>query len=340
MDPSTGAARREFAWRAVIAIVLVALGALIWYAARVFLITFAGILLAVFLSFLGDRLSDLTGIGRGKAFAVVAVGISLLLSMAGWIAFPHIADQMDQLIRSIPSAFQSVRKYLEGREWGQALLRYLPTALASANIAGKITAALKTAIVDLTGLLIVAVIALYMGASPDLYERGLLALFPRERRARARDVFLEVAYTLRWWEIGQLVPMCVLGIATGIGLWLLDVHLAFTLALFTAFMIFIPFIGSVIALIVTSLVALMQSPELAFYVVLLFIGIHTAEGYLLTPLVQRRAVYLPPALTIISQVLMSVLFGFIGLALATPITAASLVLVKMLYLHERPEHHK
>ncbi len=71
-----------------------------------------------------------------------------------------------------------------------------------------------------------------------------------------------------------------------------------------------------------------------------YLGVHTAEGYLLTPLVQRRAVYMPPALTILAQVMMGLLLGFLGLALATPLTAATLVLVKMLYLHQRPEHHE
>ena len=82
-----------------------------------------------------------------------------------------------------------------------------------------------------------------------------------------------------------------------------------------------------------------QGSSLVLYVTLLFIGIHLAEGYFLTPLVQRRAVYLPPALTIFSQVLLGLLVGFIGLALATPLAAAALVAVKVLYLHEAPRHH-
>jgi predicted PurR-regulated permease PerM len=133
--------------------------------------------------------------------------------------------------------------------------------------------------------------------------------------------------------------MGVLGIASMIGLYLLRVPLAFTLGLFTGFMIFIPYIGSLIALAVTLAVAATQGGMTVLYVTLLFLGIHVAEGYLLTPLVQRRAVHLPPGLTIISQVLMGLLLGFLGLALATPLTAAGLVLVKMLYLHERPERH-
>jgi predicted PurR-regulated permease PerM len=133
--------------------------------------------------------------------------------------------------------------------------------------------------------------------------------------------------------------MCALGVATGIGLYLIGVPLAFTLALFTAFMIFIPYIGSIIAFIVTMLVTLTHGTSDVIYVGLLYIGIHCTEGYLLTPLVQRRAVYLPSALIIFSQIIMGWLLGFIGFALATPLTAATLVAVKMLYLHERPEHH-
>jgi predicted PurR-regulated permease PerM len=104
-------------------------------------------------------------------------------------------------------------------------------------------------------------------------------------------------------------------------------------------MIFIPYIGSIIAFGVTVLVTLVQGMTTVWYVTLLFVGVHIAEGYLLTPFVQRRAVYIPPALTIVSQVLMGTLLGFLGLALATPVAAVSLVLVKMLYLHEKPRHH-
>jgi predicted PurR-regulated permease PerM len=261
------------------------------------------------------------------------------LCVAAWEAIPRIGDQVNQLIQSLPQAFERLRRYLQGREWGQAVLAHLPTMLGSANIVSSFTSALSKAFDGAAGLVVIAVTGLYLGANPRLYQRGLLKLFPDEHQARARDIFNEVAYTLRWWVLGQLIPMGVLGVATVIGLWLLHIPLAFTLGLFTAFMIFIPYIGSLIALAVTLLVALIQGPMSVLYVFIFFIGVHVAEGYLLTPLVQKRAVYLPPALTILTQVLMGLLLGFIGLALATPLTAAALVLVKMLYLHERPEHH-
>ena len=59
---------------------------------------------------------------------------------------------------------------------------------------------------------------------------------------------------------------------------------------------------------------------------------HVVEGYVLVPLVQRRAVHLPPALTLSAQVILGCLAGFIGLLFATPLVAAGLVLVRMIYV--------
>lgn len=285
------------------------------------------------------RVSAATGASRGWAFAIVAISVSLLLALAGWEVVPRVADQVSQLIHSIPQSMERLQHYLEGREWGQTVLGYIPNILASTNLTQKLSTLLRESLDGLAGLVVIAVVGLYLGANPAIYEQGLLKLFSADHRDHARNVLDEVAYTLRWWLIGQLIPMAVLGVATGIGLLLLHVHPAFTLALFTAFMIFIPYIGSVIALVVACLVTLMQGSTVVLYVALLYVGVHSAEGYLLTPMVQRRMLYIPPGLIILSQFLMGVLLGFPGLALATPLTASALVLVKMLWLHESPQHH-
>lgn len=338
-DTSTLTSRRqEFAWRALIAVALIAAAALVWYTASVFLLAFGGVLLAIFLEFLAGKLCEVTPLSRGWAFAVVVVGIAGLLGVAWWYAIPHIQNQVDQLIRGLPGALGRLRVYLDQREWGRMVIAQLPGMLAGSNIPGEIVSVMVRLFDGLAAVVVIAVVALYVGAVPALYERGLTSLF-RDHRERALDVFGEIGYALRWWLLGQLVPMVFLGVATGIGLWLLGLHLAFTLGLFTAFMVFVPYIGSLIALVVAVLVALVQQPALTLWVVILFLGVHLAEGYLITPMVQRRAVYVPPALTILAQVLMGLLLGFLGLALATPLTAATLVAVKMLYLHQRPEHH-
>jgi predicted PurR-regulated permease PerM len=309
MPITLAAQSRDLARRAIIVIALLALAAAVWYTASVFLLAFGGILLAVFLRFLGDQLADLIQIPRGWAFAIVVAGIALLLALACWTSVPHISAQVNQLIKILPLGIE------------------------------RLTALLHAVGDGVAGLVLIAALGIYLGAVPSVYRNGLLKLFPEHSRARAGEVLSEIAYTLRWWVIGQLIPMGVLGLATGLGLHFLHVQLAFTLALFTAFMIFIPYIGSVIAFIVTLLVTLIHGTSDVWYVVILYLGIHSTEGYFLTPMVQRRAIYLPPALAIVAQVLMGWLLGFIGLALATPLTAATVVAVKMLCLDERPAHH-
>jgi predicted PurR-regulated permease PerM len=123
-----------------------------------------------------------------------------------------------------------------------------------------------------------------------------------------------------------------------IGLWILGVPLAFTLGLFTGVMIFIPYLGALLSEIPAVLVGLSVSPLTALWVLILYLGVHALEGYVLTPLVQRRAVRLLPIATILAQFLMWILTGLLGVAIATPLAAGGWVVVKRLYLHEKIRH--
>jgi predicted PurR-regulated permease PerM len=183
------------------------------------------------------------------------------------------------------------------------------------------------------------VVGLYGALNARGYSKGLLALIPERKQKNVLQVSQQVIYTLRWWLIGQLVPMAVLGLATMIGLWAMGVPLAFALGLLTGLMIFIPYVGSWIAFIPTVLVSLTKGPDTAIYVTVLYVVIHGVEGYVLTPLVQRRAVLLPPVVTVLSQLFMWNVSGLLGVALAAPIAATALVLIKMLYLEEDLQPH-
>src|SRR5690348_8640137 len=113
-----GSRSREFGRRAAILALFLAVAALLWYVADVLLLAFAGVLLEVFLDFLAGKLSEAARIRRGWAFAIVAVGISVLLGVAAWIAMPRVADQVSQLIRTLPQSMATLQAYLAGREWG------------------------------------------------------------------------------------------------------------------------------------------------------------------------------------------------------------------------------
>jgi len=134
--------------------------------------------------------------------------------------------------------------------------------------------------------------------------------------------------------VGQLISMTAVGLSSYLGLRLLGVPLALTLAVVAFLLTFIPFIGPLLSGIPVVLVAFSQSPTLALYALLLYTAIQLFEGYVLTPNVQRRSVSLPPALTIAAQVLLGVLVGALGVTLATPLAAAGMVVVNRLYVEE------
>lgn len=121
---------------------------------------------------------------------------------------------------------------------------------------------------------------------------------------------------------------------TALGLWLIGVPLPVALGFLAGIMTFVPYIGSIASAVPSLLIAASINLHLAVYVVALYLGVHLIEGYILVPLVQRRVVHLPPALTLSAQVILGVLAGILGLLLATPLVAAALVVVRMVYVED------
>src|SRR5579875_2037914 len=153
-------------------------------------------------------------------------------------------------------------------------------------------------------------------------------------RRRAARILHRAADAVWYWLLGRLLAMTLLGAMATAGLWLLGVPLPFALGFLVGLMSFVPYLGSVASALPCVLIAAAAGLALALYVILLFILIHMVEGYLLVPLVQRRLVHLPPALTLSAQLVLGAIAGIPGLVLATPLVAAALVLVRMIYVED------
>jgi predicted PurR-regulated permease PerM len=184
----------------------------------------------------------------------------------------------------------------------------------------------------LGGLLIIIFLAIYIGADPELYHRGLIALFPRRARQRAGEVFSAMATALRRWLVTQLIAMVAIGSVTTIVLLVLGVKAAFALGILAGLFEFIPTVGPILSALPAIAMAFLDSPQKALYVAIAFWGIQFAENHLLIPLLMKGGVDAPPVLTILSQALMALLFGFLGLMCAVPLLAAMMVAVRMLYV--------
>jgi predicted PurR-regulated permease PerM len=170
------------------------------------------------------------------------------------------------------------------------------------------------------------------GADPELYHRGLMHLFPPRSRRRAGEVLSAMATVLRRWLVTQLIAMAAIGAVTTVVLLVMRVRAAFALGILAGLFEFIPTIGPILSAVPAVAMGFLDSPEKALYVAVAFWGIQFAENHLLIPLLMKGGVDVPPVLTILSQALMALLFGFLGLMCAVPLLAAALVAVKMLYV--------
>lgn len=312
--------------------------AILWYASSFVLLIFSSILVAVLLHDASSALHRRFRLSRGVALGLVLLLALCVLALAGWLIAPQVAAQFRQLSADLPAAVQRLRDYMQSHPSLQELVNSLPPPEQIFQNASSIAARAGTVFSGLLGVLgntaIILFVAIYLAAQPGVYSNGIVKLAPPERRPRTRAVLDELGKTLRLWLRGKLLSMTVVGIATGLGLYLLGVPLALGLGILAGLLDFIPYIGPILAAIPALLMAFTQDPMLALYVVLLFAGLQVLEGYLLLPLIDRRMVSLPPGLTIAMQVLMGLTFGLTGVALATPLVAVAAVLIAMLYVED------
>lgn len=325
-------------------LVAVAIGAtltvvLVWRVADVLLLIVAGLLLAVFLRGIARVLSSHTPLSRTAAFAITSLAF-VLIGVAGFIFYiPLAADGIDTLASTLPQTLHNLSGRLGSHEWARRLFARLPQtdawSIFTSGALSRLAGIFSTALGALVGCLIIFVTGLYLGAEPNVYINGTVRLFPPPRRRRVREVFAALEYALDWWLLGRIASMAVVGILTWLGLMLLQVPFALTLAILAALLSFVPNVGPILSAIPAVLVGLAQSPTTALWVIGLYVVVQTIESYLITPLIQREAVLLPPALVLTMQLIFGLLFGFLGLLVATPLTVILVVLVKMLYLEDR-----
>lgn len=324
--------------RALAYMTLVGLAVLfLWLTLRVDLVIFAGVLFGICLRRAAEALSRLVRLPVGWSLLAVVLLILAFFAGTGWFFAQGIAGQIDQLAQQLPAAAEKVASMVSHSGPGKTLMQHLDTSNLQTSPTGLLQSFFGVAanIVEVVGgIVIVIVLALYFAAEAERYAGGLVLLVPPARRARATEILHEAASAMWYWMLGRLFSMTALGVMTAIGLWLLGAPLPIALGFLAGIMIFVPYIGSVVAAIPGVLIAASANLTLAIYVIGLYIAVHVIEGYILVPLVQRRVVRLPPGLTLSAQVILGVLGGFLGLLFATPLAAATVVILRMLYIED------
>jgi len=312
-------------------IAVLALAAVLWYAQTAVLLTFAGILLAIVLYGASRWLTEVTGLPRLLMLAVVAIGVLGALVLAILTAGPTLATQIALLAQSIAAGATMLTGELASFVERTAFLEKIDLVQLLGNFMSQwgIATGATTVALSVFGLfsagLIVLFFGVYLAADPHTYVNLVARLAPEEKRQTLIDLLYETGNLLRRWLIGQSITMAAIGGFTFVGLLILGVPIAFVLALFAGLACFLPYLGPIIGAIPIILVAGGESFNLALWALGLYCCVQFLESYLLTPLIQARAVSMPPAAVILNQLVFGAVFGLLGLALATPLAAAATV---------------
>jgi predicted PurR-regulated permease PerM len=312
-----------------------------WILQSVLLLIFAAVLVACVLRGAANWLHARTGLREGFCLLIVTILIVSLLGFGLWMQGPRVGEQVATVADTVN---QQARHLWDVWQDTPLVQRLVPRLQEQGNaIFGRLTSlipSLASSVIGTGGdLVVVLATAIFLAISPRTYVRGILRLLPPSWRARGHYVMNELASTLQLWFVGQFIDMIVVAVLTGTGLFFLGVPLSLTLALIAGLFNFVPYIGAICGAVPAIAVAVAQSPHIALYVAILFAVVQTLEGNIIAPLIQRRTVDLPPALTILSQTVLGSLFGVMGLILATPLTAASMTAVRMIYVESVLERH-
>jgi predicted PurR-regulated permease PerM len=356
--------RNDLAWAiAVGGIGTVAFAALMvatWYFASTLFLIFAGMLLGVALNAMTQLLGRFTGLPHSLRLAAICLLLAALLSGVIFLGGSTIAQQATVLSNTIKSQVVNVKAFLE--KYGvdtsyldignltapparpadtpaapstapaaPATQHNLPSAGAIASSGGAILSQTWKIVLGTVGAVgnffIVLFLGLCFAAQPGVYRNGLIYMAPTKRRANVAVVVDRIGETLERWLIAQMVTMFAVFLITWIGLAILGIPSSFILGVQAGLLTFIPTVGALIGGLVVVLASLASGWVAALSAFLLFLGIHALESYILTPMLQRQALEIPPATLFAFQILLGVVFGIWGLALALPLMAVVKVVI-------------
>jgi predicted PurR-regulated permease PerM len=339
---------------------------LLWFANALVLTAFLGVLFGLAVASGTDRLQRFR-IPRGVGAAMIVIAFfGLLVGFGAWVA-PTLRAQGTELRHRLPEAVDRLETWINSREGGfvglvvngisspahdstavakpgtQPIPVTVDTVTAAARLRDRIGKQMSgstrflfpfisSTLEVLAGLALIVFMSIYIAADPNMYHAGIMHLFPHGARERAGEVLSAMADILRRWLVTQLIAMASIGAVATVVLLILKVKAAFALGVLAGLFEFIPTVGPIFSALPAIAMGFLDSPEKALYVMVAYFGIQFVENHLLIPLLMKGGMNLPPALTILSQALMVLVFGFLGLMCAVPLLAATMVAVKMLYV--------
>ena len=321
---------------------------LLWMVGKtsaVFLLLFIAVILSLYLGAVTDFLRTRGRVPERLAFFLAVVGTVVALGGLIGLLVPPVVEQTRSLIEVLPDY---ITKWEQGIDkfaarfpamrgvWTPGQHQVLQAVYERvSSTAGDVVPKVFSIVTVLIDIFAVIVMSIYLALQPGVYREWLIALFPPVHRDLVRDVLRDLADTLRSYIVAQLTAMAVLAALTATGLYFLNVPYWLTFGIFTGLVAIIPFFGTLLSTIIPALFVL-SGPgggTRALWVIALGVVVHLIEGNLVAPLVMSKKIELPPVLTIRSVLVIGQLLGPLGLVIAVPTLAATMVIVRRILIN-------
>ncbi|MFK4873736.1 AI-2E family transporter [Novosphingobium sp. ZW T3_23] len=309
-------ARKAFVW-----IGMAALLALTVFLSQSLLVIFGGIVFGALIDGGARVLRKVVPLPRGVCVILVLLLAMLFLLWVGRFAGSQIALQAAELPSTIESQFRHGLSWLRAHGIQPRITDLRGMAQEAVGGIGQVTRVVGGLIGVFTTLFLILVLGIYFALEPRLYRRGVGWMLPIERRDHFEATAAIMGQALRRLLFGRLIGMIVEGLFTWAMLQFYGVPMAALLGLITGLLAFLPNIGAPISGMIMILVGFSGGYEMGLYTIFVYVLIHLIDGYLIVPMIARKTVDLPPALVLAAQLVMGVLFGLLGLALADPLVA-------------------
>jgi len=350
-------ARNDLAWAISVGgagvVLFVALLLFTWYFAATLFLIFAGMLLGVALNAMSNLLGRVVRLPHSLRLTMVCLVVAGMLSGVLFLGGTTIAQQTTALSNTIKSQLVSVKAFLESNGVDTSLFDFgslssssdssspaapsappthsLPSAGTIAASGGAIFSQSLKLILGTASAVGNFFIVLFLGIAfatqPGVYRDGLLFMAPARHRRRAVAIIDRIGETLERWLIAQIITMVAVFLVTWIGLSVIGIQSSFILGIQAGLLAFIPTVGAILGGLIVILASLASGWVAGLSAFILFLGVHALESYVLTPIIQRQALDIPPATLFAFQILLSVVFGIWGLALALPLMAIAKVMI-------------
>jgi predicted PurR-regulated permease PerM len=330
-------------WRNVLAagLALLAVGVglfLAWQTASSLLIIFAGVLFASFLDACARALGPVIPFNRTWRLALVILILAALLIFGLVWGAGKLPEQSRLLVRVMDAQLDVLQQRLLafgvdlfGPEGGRDFSRWFPD---QSKLFGHAQMVVGTASSFLANAVVILFLGILFAFDPALYREGIVLFVKLPYRARVRQVLDEMGLVLRSWLVGQAIRIVLMTICVWLVLYLVGLPGPFLLGAQAGLSNFIPYLGPIVAAFPIALVAMPLGSSVLIWAVGIYTVVQSIEGYVIGPLIQRQAVEIPPAWTLVAIVLFGALFGVMGIALAMPLVAIGRIAVLRFYVED------